>query len=155
MAETGNKLNRIQLRLVIPCPYCETKTHPEGYNLTLVAGLWYIMSKLLGTMMRTSTNLEAEAHKLRTREISSRIVGSLLLGAAVLFDVSTGGEVARNGTNSIHAVLMEVDIFGTAAGVGALSYASSLGRRADVVDAEVLRSDQVAEVQSIPKPIQQ
>lgn len=112
----------------------------------------YYEKLLVGAVMPKNAELQRKAGLLRTAELVSRYAGSFILGVAVLLDFSTGGDIAHNTVYDIHGGLILADVFGTAGGVGILSYSSSLGRRADVIDAELLRRESGAE--SLP-PIPQ
>ena len=66
----------------------------------------------------------------RTREVISRILGSISLG----FGASTIAAIAHNGGGPLAP---EAVILGISAGTGLLSYAGSIGHRANVIDAEL------------------
>jgi hypothetical protein len=95
--------------------------------------------------MSESSDLRIESSNLREKETIYRLIGSVVLGIAVFSDVLIGADIASNGIKSIGIPVQLYDIYANAMGVGMLSYTSSLGRRADVIDAALLRHETEAE----------
>ena len=95
--------------------------------------------------MFESSNLRKESSKLRKKEAIYRLIGSAVLGIAVFSDVVIGADIASNGIKSIGIPVQSFDVYANAIGIGMLSYTGSLGRRADVIDAALLRHETEAE----------
>jgi hypothetical protein len=95
--------------------------------------------------MTKSSELQNDIEKLRGTERLSRCTGCVGIAGGVVLGVIIGSNVAHGGLNVINYVPAIADVLFTAMGIGALSLVSSVSRRADALDAELLRRDNKAE----------
>jgi hypothetical protein len=96
--------------------------------------------------MTRSQELAEQRDGFRTREGVTRALGAFSIGIAVLVDVGIGGNIANAGVSAVKDIALEAGFVSTILGPGLLSYAGSIGRRADVIDAELLRREQTPEL---------
>lgn len=88
----------------------------------------------------TQPDLESKRFICRVGEAATCLVGSCCLGLAGVITAGIAGE-ATHGASEVSDAAIRGDMLSVVVGVGALTYSRSLGRRADTVDAEILRRE--------------